>query len=319
MTTESKYTETKSFEIIQSCVKIIECKPDNDIRCCKFSNDGQHLVIVFQTGAICIFDVITETCQYLGKHESFYNDICFSFDGSLLSICSNNGLIEIYRWKDLKLIKSFPNSAEITSIVFSTCSRFLYVVDENGYLNRWNLESDCVDLRKKVHMEWIHSLVLSNDGKFILTCSDDCLANLINSEDFSIVRSFGDGYCLKSIAFHPTKNVILASDDTSTIKVWDVENGDLVHTFTFNNPVSTFQFCCSDVLISMVGDGYFNIFNTYNYDEIQRFYCGCSDEFSYFCISPDNKFLACGICNEKQILIYRIAYDLSTSHKTDHL
>eukprot|EP00792_Barthelona_sp_PAP020_P006751 TRINITY_DN3068_c1_g2_i1.p1 TRINITY_DN3068_c1_g2~~TRINITY_DN3068_c1_g2_i1.p1 ORF type:complete len:427 (+),score=83.88 TRINITY_DN3068_c1_g2_i1:40-1281(+) len=280
---------------------------------CKYSPDGKWLVYLGLENEVHIVDVETRTLNLvLRDHTGIVNGVAFSPDGQKMATLSYNESIIIYNLKDFSILNKVSNNSPLFVVCFSHCSKYLYSGDEDGNLWKYDAKNGNV-LKIATLPEGIWKLKLSADGKHLLTGINDSSAKLVESQNLSVICSFDQDANIEAIDFHPTKRIIAVGDTSNKVKLWNMDDGSLIHTFNIKGAVYSLQFINPAVLFIMSGDGYISSYNMDRFQWIQKIHCGCDREFFSFDISPDRTQLACGRC-KNSIKIYSIQPDYYGCH-----
>eukprot|EP00792_Barthelona_sp_PAP020_P006581 TRINITY_DN3030_c4_g5_i1.p1 TRINITY_DN3030_c4_g5~~TRINITY_DN3030_c4_g5_i1.p1 ORF type:complete len:421 (-),score=88.40 TRINITY_DN3030_c4_g5_i1:337-1566(-) len=287
---------------------------------CKYSIDDRQLVITGGSdGSVHVIDAETKELQRsLTNHSRQVFGIAFSPNGQMLATCSEDNFIIIYKLPDFSILNGLCNGdteetdIHVYSICFSQCSNYIVAADGDGRLKKWNVYNGEVILESRVHVHVIWKVQLSPDFQNLLTCSWDNTAKLINSDDFSVIRTFNQDDYVKAIEFHPTQRIV-AVCDRKKVHLYNMDIGSLLHTFVVEGYVFSIHFLSHDILLIMSGDGYIHSFNINSFQQIQKVYCGCDTHWFSFNISPDKIQLACGRCANNTIRFFAITrcYDSS--------
>lgn len=80
--------------------------------------------------------------------------------------------------------------------------------------------------------KWITALVISPDGKHLISGADDQTVKIWELETGRLIRTLqGHSDAISSVAISPDGKKIASSSDDKTVKLWDVETGNLLQTF----------------------------------------------------------------------------------------
>eukprot|EP00792_Barthelona_sp_PAP020_P006736 TRINITY_DN3068_c10_g1_i1.p1 TRINITY_DN3068_c10_g1~~TRINITY_DN3068_c10_g1_i1.p1 ORF type:complete len:405 (-),score=96.33 TRINITY_DN3068_c10_g1_i1:943-2157(-) len=296
-------------KIDEKSVKEIESAIAGYMNDIEYSVDGKLLVIGGNSGDVQVINAGTNRLnRTLTDHTHWVLCIAFSSDGQKLATCSFDHSIVVYNLPDFSIFNRLLTNASIFGICFSNCSNYVYSCDNEGTLKKWDINNCMVVLEKIIHSNSVWRIKLSKDSRHLLTCSDDKTVKLVDPCHFSVIRSFDHDGSVRAIEFHPTKRIIAAGDELNKVKLWNIDDGSLLHTFDMGGQVFSLHFLGSNLLLIMSGDGYITLFNIDHFSDIQKVYCGCSSCFFSFAISPDRTQLACGQCEGNVIKMYSVAH-----------
>eukprot|EP00792_Barthelona_sp_PAP020_P008177 TRINITY_DN3202_c0_g1_i1.p1 TRINITY_DN3202_c0_g1~~TRINITY_DN3202_c0_g1_i1.p1 ORF type:complete len:400 (+),score=85.59 TRINITY_DN3202_c0_g1_i1:38-1237(+) len=282
---------------------------------CAYSPDDKFLVFGSTRGDVHVIDVETECLnRTLKDHTRNVDGVAFSPNGQLLATSSDDKSIIIYNLPDFSILRRLNNVSGVYGIVFSDCSNYLYSGDISGTLKKWNINNGSIVLEEKIHSHYIWRVKLVLDGKHLLTASADRTAQLINSDDFSVVRKFPHNAAVTAIASNPTKRMIAIGDQFNQVKLWNMDDGSCIITYDMDGEVFSLHFFSPILLFIMSGDGCITSYNVDTFQRIQKVYCGCDYDLFSCAISSNMSHLACGRCTNRTIKIYSIVPNCDTSY-----
>eukprot|EP00792_Barthelona_sp_PAP020_P009625 TRINITY_DN3310_c1_g2_i1.p1 TRINITY_DN3310_c1_g2~~TRINITY_DN3310_c1_g2_i1.p1 ORF type:complete len:423 (-),score=103.29 TRINITY_DN3310_c1_g2_i1:275-1543(-) len=292
-----------------------------------FSPNGEFLVATSKEEVYVIDMEAKRLVCTLTDHSNYVCCVCFSSDGKWFATGSNDFFIKIYDVENFSIVHTLRNDTSVYGIIFSHCDNFLYSGDYNGNIKKWDISRGEVILQKQNHQKHVWRLKNSPNGKYFITGSEDGIVNLIDYEDLSIIHSFNTneytsyyGENVRAIDIQEFNRHIAVAFHSGHVKIWNLEDKALVHTFILNAVVTTLQFVSYSTLCVMSNDGYLTSFNMDNYQEIQKIFCGCgrssgNDTYCSLAYSPDRRKLACSRCYEK-IRVYSIEGSLDLTCQT---
>ncbi|HEY0426936.1 MAG TPA: cytochrome D1 domain-containing protein [Pyrinomonadaceae bacterium] len=187
---------------------------DNDTNSLAFSPDSQYLATgTGESGQTLNLNLwhVSDGLRVVGRISAFTNGtigVAFSPDGQYLAVCGFHARnYKIYHVPDMALVADVSNTDPATSIA-----------------------------------PRVNAIAFSPDGQFI-GIGDSRGVKLRRASDGSLIRSYGNGGMpINSIAFSPNGQYIAAAvqlqDSTyancidCTIKLWQVSDATLLHTYT---------------------------------------------------------------------------------------
>ncbi|HUS03747.1 MAG TPA: WD40 repeat domain-containing protein [Chitinophagaceae bacterium] len=116
----------------------------------------------------------------------------------------------------------------------------------------WNIPDGRLLTDNKEHQETVVDIAFSNDGKMLASTSDDCTIKLWNVQNGALVRTMKIPEHVQSAAFSPDDKLLMTGGRDKTLigefvqtifgdaefnkgvsaRLWDVETGALLQTFT---------------------------------------------------------------------------------------
>jgi len=185
--------------------------------------------------------------------------VSFNPNGKQIVCGSDNGCLKLWDVEKGQDIITFSEPTEdldysITSVAFSPDRKYVISSSRDCNIKYWDVITG--KLIRTFYLEFyaiFGSIVFSSDGKYILSGSDNGI-NLWDIETGQVIRSYiGYSYYISIALFHPYEKKILSGlgsgpiesdSDTidsdpmdsdsigGTLKLWDIENGRQIRTFT---------------------------------------------------------------------------------------
>ena len=82
------------------------------------------------------------------------------------------------------------------------------------------------------HTNWVFSVAISSDKKWIVSGSEDCTIKVWNVKTEECMRTLeGHRNRVYSVVFSPDGKWIVSGSDDCSIKIWNGETGECVRTF----------------------------------------------------------------------------------------
>jgi len=166
------------------------------------------------------------------------------------------------------------NNGTIWSIVFHPILPIVYVSNDYGYLMVLRFTPDFRALLSQLllrpHNATINGIDIQRQGRFLVTCSDDCSAKIssFDADDCTQIKtaaSFGSYRKILCIAIHPTLDLIATGSDDQYAQIWQIDENlrtTLIKSFYHPNGVRCVQFDPFNLnLLTGCYDGHVRIWN----------------------------------------------------------
>lgn len=231
-----------------------------------FSPDGSKLLTGSSDGSVKLWDVETGNLLHTFQHTEMVLSVSFSPDNHRVLTGSADCTAKLWDIATGNLIHTFQNEERILSVYFKTGDVVL-IADSTAKLLDPRTGNFIPAFE---HDNSVLSVLFSPNGSRVLTAgSSDGTAKLWDVETGNLIHTFqhveqisskiffspgGElikyGFnSVKSVAFSPdgsqvrtANQVRTASSSENAVKLWDVETGNLIHTFQPPSLVSSVSF-----------------------------------------------------------------------------
>lgn len=211
---------------------------------------------------------------------------------------STNLNTNIPSWEYNKTITE--ESGFIYSLATSSSGKILVIGEKDNTVRVRNLRTDSTLHTSKVNVECIYSVAVSLDSqKFASSGSESTINVRCLKQGYTIrnlgTSSYGHSGYIHSLAFSPDSKLLASGSADRTVKIWDLETGEVVHTLTGHSGC-IWSLAISQngkYLVSGSGDHTIKIWNLTTGNLI-RTLSGHSDSVSTISISSDSQIVASG-------------------------
>lgn len=196
-----------------------------DVNCVSFSPNGK-LIAAGVTRQIKIWKVLNGTLLVeFPENESAIYTLSYSPNGNQIAFGDHSGYVGIWEISSRTLLIKEKVGDWINSISYNPNGQQIAICSKNRvYVWDTNTYSLCLPIIE--HEGYVYSVSYSQDGKYLLTSSEDKTAKVWDSLTGCLLRNFKDGHseALECASFsHDGKRVLTGSNDHTAI-IWDVES-----------------------------------------------------------------------------------------------
>lgn len=213
---------------------------------------GKHVAVGLADGTLAVLDVSGGTPKELssqGTHTAGVASVAFSPDGAKLASVGGDGSLKVWSVGDnlsLSLLVKFdgqvvPGSstgfAPLSTVAFGPDGRFVVAAGADGVVRVWDVQLKTEARGLRAHTDWVTSVAVSPDGRFVASVSaekDNTLRVFEMPTLESVSASGGHVRAVNAVAFSPNGRFVVTAATDQTMKVWDVATGKEVSTLIGN-------------------------------------------------------------------------------------
>lgn len=201
------------------------------------SPDGKQVAVSGEEKTVWIIDILTgRTVSQLESSELMITDIAFSPNGKRVAAGDQDFKARIWDIATEECIAAFNHFDRVGAVAFSPDGKFLASTTWHGDILVWDLAtSEKLHEKRNAHETKITSIQYSDDGKQILTGSEDHLIKEWNA-DVSLIRTHKGHWGRVSKATYRAGGRQIASAGRSSpsgesIVLWEANDGPGGFTF----------------------------------------------------------------------------------------
>ena len=213
-------------------------------------------------------------------------------DGVHLAVAVQGGSFHLLEAATLKPVKSLDLKWGQNRALFSPDGQAIFVALSNGHLLRLHapdlaIEKDIFPTDKSLAI----ALAVSPGGTWVATSDREGQIKLWAAGDLAPVRTWKahEKYAA-SLAFHPSKPLLVSGGEDHVLKVWNAEDGSLVSESkdVHHESIQGLSFAPDGSLVSVGQDGLFQLWEPDSF-KAGRSFPNYRGYFSAVAVSPDGK------------------------------
>ena len=183
----------------------------------RFSPDGKLLATTGQDGVRIWSWPEGKLRGCITGHQNEVNGVAFSPDARILATASDDNTVRLWDIETLDQLRVIPLSAEVVAVVFSANGSTLFSAERvvgtdtplrshQSYIRAWDTATGQQVVSVLAHREWIQSLAIIPDGKWLMSAAGDRTAKIWDTESLECLRELPHPEGLFCVAFahsHP--------------------------------------------------------------------------------------------------------------------
>jgi WD40 repeat protein len=166
-------------------------------------------------------------------HTALVYSVAFSPDGKMLVTADFDGVIKMWEYPSLKLIRDLKSkdgkdskdghTANVYCVTFNKEGTILASSSQDKTIRLWNPTDGKTIRELKGHTDIVQSIVFSPDSKLLASASADKSVRLWNPADGKEVKNLGShAKGVYSVAFSPDGKLLASSSADNMIKIYDI-------------------------------------------------------------------------------------------------
>ncbi|HLO83496.1 MAG TPA: serine/threonine-protein kinase [Nostocaceae cyanobacterium] len=281
----------------------------NSINTLAISPDGQTLASGDDNKTIKLWDLKTQ--QLLADivgHNQPVTSVAFSPDGQILASASDDKTIKLWQISSLKEICTLTGHNHfIKSLAFSPDGQLLASGSWDKTIKIWDVKTGQEISTLTGHQLKIHAIAFSPQGNILASGSSDRTIRLWSLQNFTnpelknhpghklLGTLAGHTWAVLAVAFSPDGQILATGSDDNTIKLWEVNTGQLISTLVGHSwSVVALAFTPDgETLISASWDQTIKLWRVSTKAEIATL-CGHGDSVNTIAVNPVDQLIASG-------------------------
>ncbi|MFN6516637.1 MAG: protein kinase domain-containing protein [Nostoc sp. CreGUA01] len=209
-----------------------------------FSPKGNILASTNDEKNIKLWDLNTKkVIASLFGHSQAIKSVAFSPDGKILASASDDKTVKLWQFDTLTEISTLlGHSHAVKSVVFSPDGQILASGSWDKTIKLWNLNTGLQICTLTGHQLQVNSVAFSPQGQILASASYDrtirlwqisCQTEFKNCPCYTLLGILsGHAWAVLTVAFSPDGKILATGGDDKTIKLWDVNTGQLISTLS---------------------------------------------------------------------------------------
>ncbi|MHC5773420.1 protein kinase domain-containing protein [Nostoc sp.] len=210
------------------------------------SPDGYTLASGSDDKIVKLWDLNThKVLASLSGHSQAVKSVTFSPDGQILATASDDKTIKLWQVETLEEICTLlGHSHAVKSVAFSPDGQILVSGSWDKTIKLWDINTGREICSMTGHQLQVNSVAFSPQGQLLASASYDrtirlwqisalesSQRELQNRPCYSLLSTLsGHAWAVLTVAFSPDGQILATGSDDNTIKLWEVNTGQLICT-----------------------------------------------------------------------------------------
>lgn len=145
------------------------------------------------------------------------------------------------------------NPGTVWSVDFSPNGEQLAAAIEDGTVRIWDVANQTLLKSVNAHRGIVWMVAYHPTRPIVVTSGDDSTVKLWDAESFTLQREWNAGSAVRSVAFSPEGNRIVAGDREGTLHIYDIDSGEEVAATTHPGSILGADYSPDGRLVASVG------------------------------------------------------------------
>ncbi len=192
-----------------------------EISAIKFSPNSKHILTASGDKSALLWN-IDGTIKDTLEHNRKLSTVAFSMTGDSLLTGGEDGKVILWSLEGKQLM-TYEHDSKVLDIAFSPINCQIAVATRSGKAYIWNIdEAEQAIVALKRHTARINDIEYTNDGKYILTASNDYTIILCNEQGDFITSYKGHEDFVLSLAINESSNTLVSVSKNGRLHKWKI-------------------------------------------------------------------------------------------------
>ena len=166
----------------------------------------------------------------LEGHQSAVECVSFDWNEEVVIAGSAGGQLKLWDLENSKVMRTLAgHRAGCISVDFHPFGEYFASGSLDANLKIWDIRKKNCIVTYKGHTKGIEHVRISPDGRWVVSGSQDGMVKLWDLRAGKLMSDFQHGAAVTSMDFHPCYFQLATGCADRTVRVWDLENLELLH------------------------------------------------------------------------------------------